>query len=66
MYYKLIDLMRSPELIKLIGEEYHAYMMNSRDQLIKQQIWIVKRDIMVENQKKLEAKMRKKRDKESF
>ena len=54
MYYSLIDLLRSPELIKRIGQEYLHFMVDNREQLVKQQIWIVKRDMLLEEKKKQE------------
>lgn len=53
-HYILIDLMRSPELVKRIGQDYLANILNNRKKLIKQQIWVVKRNIQLEEKKKAE------------
>lgn len=61
MYYILIDLLRSPELIKQIGQEYLTFKLKSRDQLVKQQIWLVKRDMLLEEKKREEERKGMKR-----
>lgn len=58
-HYILIDLMRSPELIKKIGEDYLTFIVNNREQLIKQEIWVVKRNLQLEEKKKAEEEKRK-------
>jgi hypothetical protein len=51
--------MRSPELIKKIGEDYLTFIVNNREQLIKQEIWVVKRNLQLEEKKKAEEDKRK-------
>lgn len=46
--------MRSPELIKKIGQDYLDFIVNNREQLIKQEIWAVKRNLQLEEKKKAE------------
>jgi len=52
MYFTLLDLLRSPELVKKIGDEYLEFMIENREMNIKQQVWIVKRDMLIEEKKK--------------
>ena len=54
MYYSLIDIMRSPELIKRIGQDYLKFIVETREDLIKQGIWVVKRNLQLEEKKRLE------------
>jgi hypothetical protein len=54
MYYSLIDIMRSPELIKRIGQDYLKFIVETREDLIKQIIWVVKRNLQLEEKKRLE------------
>lgn len=48
MFYKLIDLVRSPELIKTITKECDEHVNRNRDRHIKEQVWVVKRKIYLE------------------
>lgn len=51
--------MRSPELVKRIGQDYLANILTNRKNLIKQQIWVVKRNIQLEEKKKAEENKKK-------
>lgn len=64
MYYSLIDIMRSPELVKRIGEDYLKFIEDTREDLIKQSIWVVRRNLQLEEKKKLEELKRKSKNKE--
>lgn len=62
MYYKLIDLIRSPELIKMITKECDECVGRNRDQHIKGQVWVVKRKMHLEKIEKLKKKEKKRQE----
>jgi hypothetical protein len=64
MYYSLIDIMRSPELVKRIGEDYLKFIEDTREDLIKQSIWVVRRNLQLEEKKKFEELKRKSKQKD--
>jgi hypothetical protein len=64
MYYSLIDIMRSPELVKRIGDDYLKFVEDTREDLIKQSIWVVRRKLQLEEKKKLEELKRKSKQKD--
>lgn len=64
MYYSLIDIMRSPELIKRIGQDYLKFIVDNREDLIKQSIWLVRRNLQLEEKKKMEEMKRKTKHKQ--
>ena len=64
MYFSLIDLMRSPELVKKIGQDSLKTIVHNREQLIKKGVWVVKRNLYLEERKRVEeGKLRKSKDK---
>lgn len=60
-YVKLIDLMRSPELIKHITKSFDDHSQNVRDNHIKEQVWVVKRDLFIEENRQLKKKLSQKK-----
>ena len=55
-YAKLLDIVRSPELIKFVTKNMDDHIMKNRDKQIKEQVWVVKRDLFVEEQEKIKKK----------
>ena len=48
LFYKLLDLIRSPELIKMVTGELDEHVVKDRDRHIKEQIWVVKRKMFLD------------------
>lgn len=48
-YFKLIGLLRSPELINMIGEDYELFMLAVREENMKKEIWMVKQNMVNED-----------------
>ena len=55
-YAKLLDIIRSPELIKFVTKNMDEHFIKNRDKHIKEQVWVVKRDLFVEEQEKIKKK----------
>lgn len=64
IYYSLVDIVRSPELVKRVGEDYLQFIEDTREDLIKQSIWVVRRNLQLEEKKKLEDQKRRAKHKE--
>ena len=54
MYYSLLDLIRSPELIKMITGEFDTHVVETRQKMIKERVWAVKRKMFLEDRKRRE------------
>ena len=55
-YAKLLDIIRSPELIKFVTKNMDEHFIKNGDKHIKEQVWVVKRDLFVEEQEKIKKK----------
>lgn len=61
-YFKLIGLLRSPELINMIGEDYELFMLGVREENMKKEIWMVKQNMVNENKINAEKYKNKHKD----
>ena len=58
LYFKLLDLIRSPEMIKMITTEWEGYIHDFRADWMKSSIWNAKRMIMEKENKRKEADLK--------
>ena len=62
LFNKLIDLVRSPELIKMISKECYDHVNQNRGRHLKEQIWFVRRVLEREELKLKRKEMKEKKE----
>ena len=58
LYHKLLDLVRSPEMIRMITKEQEKFIHEFRADWMKQAVWNAKRVIMANENKAMIAEMK--------
>ena len=57
LFYQLIDLVRSPEIIKKITNDYGDHVKENMTKHTKEQIWVVKRKLYLERLEEMKEKI---------
>lgn len=57
-YTKLLDVMRSPELIKYVTKSLEAHVMTTRAGHVKEQVWVVKRDMFIKEKERAKKEIK--------
>jgi len=66
LYHKLLDLVRSPEMIRMITKEQEKFIHEFRAEWMKQAVWNAKRVIMANENKAMLAEMKERERKKKM